>query len=119
MHVITHIEGRDLLFRLAVSEEEIGARVIEKVTQVVKEMQSKGVALVDFSHSVKSRDSLITKLLAKRETVAAQIYDKTRFRLVTKTRSDVVPALYFLTQRLLPFNFVVPTQTENSLVSFR
>ncbi|MFN0062611.1 MAG: TIGR04552 family protein [Myxococcaceae bacterium] len=119
MHVIQHIEGRDLLFRLAISEEELGQRIIEKVTEVVSEMQRKGVAMVEFSHSVKSRDSLITKLLAKRETVAAQIYDKTRFRIVTKNRSDVVPALYYLTQRLFPFNFVVPNQSENSLISFR
>lgn len=119
MHVLQHIDGRDLLFRLAVSEEEIGQRVIDKVTQVVAEMQKKGVPLVEFAHSVKSRDSLVTKLIAKRETVAAQIYDKTRFRIVTKHRSDVLPALYFLTQRLFPFNFVVPTQTENSLISFR
>jgi uncharacterized protein (TIGR04552 family) len=119
MHVIQHIEGRDLLFNLKLSEAEIANRVRQKVTAVVEEMKEKGLPVVEFKHSRKSRDSLVTKLLAKRETVAAQIYDKTRFRIVTKTQEALIPALYFLTQRCFPFNFVVPTQTENSLLSFR
>ena len=119
MHVIQHIEGRDLLFRLDVSEAEIAERVRQKVSAVVEEMSGKGVEVVQFQHSFKSRESLITKLLAKRETVAAQIYDKTRFRIVTKTLDQIVPALYYLTQRCFPFNFVVPNQSENSLLSFR
>ena len=119
MHVIQHIEGRDLIFRLSVSEQALAERVIQKVSAVVDEMKEKGLRITQFHHSVKSRDSLVTKLLAKRETVAAQIYDRTRFRIVTKAREDVVPALYFLTQRCFPFNFVVPTQTENSLLTFK
>lgn len=119
MHVIQHIEGRDLLFRLDVPEAEIAQMVARRVSGVVQEMAAKGIPVVAFAHSFKSRESLITKLLAKKDTVAAQIYDKTRFRIVTQTRKDILPALYFLTQRLFPFNFVVPGQTENSLVQFK
>jgi uncharacterized protein (TIGR04552 family) len=119
MHVIQHIEGRDLLFRLAVSEQEIGQLVTEKVTGVVHQMEAKGLKLVKFEKSIKSTDSHITKLLAKKETVAAQVYDKTRFRMITERSEDILPVLYFLTQRLFPFNFVVPGQTENSLLPFR
>ena len=36
-----------------------------------------------------------------------------------KERDDIIPALYFLTQRLLPFNFIVPSQTENTLIRFK
>ena len=68
---------------------------------------------------MKTRESFITKLLAKKENVAAQVYDKTRFRIITRTRADILPTLYFLTQRLFPFNFVVPGQTENSLLPFK
>ena len=119
MHVIQHIEGRDLLFRLQVSEAELAEMVARRVTAVMEEMTSKGIPIVEFALSFKTRESLITKLLAKKETVAAQIYDKTRFRIVTEGRKDIVPALYFLTQRLFPFNFVVPGQTENSLIEFK
>ena len=51
--------------------------------------------------------------------MAAQVYDKTRFRIVTRPGRDILPVLYFLTQRLFPFNFVVPGQTENSLLPFK
>ncbi len=119
MHVLQHIEGRDLLFKLAVSEAEIAEHIARRVSSVVQEMSTKGIPLVEFALSFKSRDSLITKLLAKKDTVAAQVYDKTRFRIVTASPKDILPALYFLTQRMFPFNFVVPGQTENSLVAFK
>ena len=110
MHVIQHIEGRDLLFRLAVSEAELAQLVTAKVMAVLEEMQAKGLPIVEFQpldQDAASRS--ITKLLAKKETVAAQVYDKTRFRIVTQERRRTCcPSLYFLTQRLFPFNFVVP-----------
>ncbi|WNG42054.1 TIGR04552 family protein [Archangium violaceum] len=119
MHVIQHIEGRDLLHRLAVSEADLSELVMAKVLSVAQLLRDKGLPVVEFAHSIKSRESLITKLLAKRETVAAQIYDRTRFRIITQTQADILPVLYFLTQHLFPFNFVVPGQTENTLVSFK
>ena len=118
MHVIQHIEGRDLLFRLPVSEAELSQMVTEKVTHVVDLLKHKGL-VVEFSDSIKTRESIITKLIAKKETVAAQVYDRTRFRIVTGHREEILPVLYFLTQRLFPFNFVVPDQTENSLIEFK
>lgn len=119
MHVIQHIEGRDLLFRLPVSEAELAQMVTRKVTQVLTRLKEKKGAIAEFSDSIKSRESIITKLIAKKETVAAQVYDRTRFRIITHTREEILPVLYFLTQRLFPFNFVVPNQTENSLIEFK
>ena len=119
MHVIQHIEGRDLLHRLAISEAQLQELVTARVLAVAQEIQKKGLPVVEFTPSLKTLESIVTKLLAKRETVAAQIYDKTRFRIVTRTRPDILPVLYFLTQRLFPFNFVVPGQTENSLIHFK
>jgi uncharacterized protein (TIGR04552 family) len=119
MHVVQHIEGRDLQYRLAVSEAALAEMAIRKVSGAMEEARAKGLPISEFYHSVKTRESLITKLLAKKETVAAQVYDKTRFRIVTRARGDILPVLYFLTQRLFPFNFVVPGQTENSLLPFK
>ncbi len=118
MHVIQHIEGRDLFFKLPVSEAELSQIVTRRVTSVVSLLRQKGL-VVEFSDSIKTRESVITKLIAKKETVAAQVYDKTRFRLVTSTREEILPVLYFLIQRLFPFNFVVPDQTDNSLIEFK
>ncbi|MFT3843227.1 MAG: TIGR04552 family protein [Myxococcaceae bacterium] len=119
MHVIQHIEGRDLMFKLAISEAEVAQLVSERVAQVVADFQAKSDVIIEFSDSIKTRESIITKLIAKRESVAAQIYDRTRFRIIVKHREDVLQVLYFLTQRLIPFNFVMPTQTENTLLNFK
>lgn len=119
MHVMQHIEGRDLLHRLPVSEAELAELATVKVMSVAQDIQARGLPVVEFAHSIKTRESLITKLLAKKDTVAAQVYDRTRFRIITKTRADILPILYFLTQRLFPFNIVVPGQTENTLLPFR
>jgi len=119
MHVIQHIEGKDILHRLAVSEAELQELASAKVMGVFDEMRAKGFAVTEFANSLKARESVITKLLAKKETLAAQVYDKTRFRIVTRTRQDILVALYYLTQRLFPFNFVVPGQTENSLIRIK
>ncbi|XXF80474.1 TIGR04552 family protein [Myxococcaceae bacterium GXIMD 01537] len=119
MHVLQHIEGRDLLFRLPVSEAGLAELATAKVLSVAEEMKARGLPVVEFAHSIKTQESLITKLLAKKENVAAQVYDRTRFRIITKTRADILPVLYFLTQRLFPFHIVVPGQTENTLIPFR
>ncbi len=119
MHVIQHLEGRDILFRLAISEADLQELVTRKVLGVAKEMRQRGLPIVDFTHSHKTPESIITKLLAKKETIAAQLYDKTRFRIITRTCADVLPVLYLLTQRLFPFNLVVPGQTQNTLIHFK
>ena len=119
MHVIQHIEGRDLLFKLAVSEAELAQLVTERVMSIADEMKQKGLPVVEFADSIKTRESIISKLIAKKESTAATVYDRTRFRIIVQNRPDVLPVLYFLTQRLVPFNFLVPTQTENSLINFK
>lgn len=119
MHVIQHIEARDLLFRTALSEAELSELVSERVAATVAEARSKGLPIVDFSDSIKTRESVITKLIAKRESTAAAIYDRTRFRVIVAERADILPVLYFLLQRLIPFNFVVPTQSDNTLIRFK
>lgn len=119
MHVIQHIEGRDLLFKLAVSEAELAQLVTERVTAMADEMKAKGLPIVEFADSIKTRESIISKLIAKKESTAGTVYDRTRFRIIVKERPDVLPVLYYLTQKLLPFNYLVPTQTENSLINFK
>lgn len=119
MHVIQHIEGRDLLFRLAVSEAQLAELITRRVMEVVEPLCQPGGPLVKASDSVKTRSSLVTKLLAKKDTVAAQVYDKTRFRLVTRSQDDILPVLHHLMHHLFPFNFVVPHQTENTLLPFK
>ncbi|PZR17703.1 MAG: TIGR04552 family protein [Archangium gephyra] len=119
MHVIQHIEARDVLFHIAVPEAELARMVTARVNEVMEEARQKGLPIVEFSDSIKTRESTITKLIAKKDSTAAVVYDRTRFRIIVKERDDVIPTLYFLNQRLLPFNFIVPSQTENTLIRFK
>jgi uncharacterized protein (TIGR04552 family) len=119
MHIIHHLDGRELLFVLPMSDQEVFHIVEEKVYRVIGGMLAGGFPIIEFVGGRKNKDSLITKLLSKQETIAAQIFDKLRFRIVTRTRDDIFPILQYLTKKLFPFNYVVPGQSINSIFSFK
>lgn len=119
MHVIHHMEGRELLFRTPIASSVVHRLVDERVMACAARMRASGSPVVEFSGSVKTQHSVITKLLAKRETVAAQVFDKVRYRIITREKHDVLPVLEFMTRTLFPFNLVVPSQTENTLIDFQ
>ena len=119
MHVVHHIEARGLLYRARVSEDELCQLVTERVDHCIAQLRREGFPVVAAAGGVKTRHSLITKLLAKKETLAAQIYDRVRYRVETADRDHVLPVLVRLCDLLIPFNFVVPGQPQNTLISFR
>jgi uncharacterized protein (TIGR04552 family) len=108
MHVIHHLEGRELLFVLPFSDQEVFRLVEEKVFRVIGQMLAHGLPVVEFVGGRKNRDSLFTKLLSKQ-----------RFRIVTRTEADLLPVLEYLTKQLFPFNYVVPGQSSNNIVQFQ
>ena len=119
MHVVHHVEARGLLHRARVSEGELCDLVTHRVDSAIDQLRREGLPIKAAAGSVKTRHSVITKLLAKKETLAAQIYDRVRYRVVTADREHVLPVLVRLCDLLIPFNFVVPGQTQNTLISFR
>ena len=119
MHIIHHINGRQALLKVSVSDEIIFREIEMKVLQVVEQLRGAGAPLLEFEWSRKPRDSQITKLLAKKSTLAASIYDKLRFRLIVPQYADIVPMLATLTRQLIPFNYVVPGESVNQLVDLR
>jgi len=119
MHVMHHLAGRELLTKLPVSSDQIFHLVEEKVLRTVEEVKSVGCPVVEFEWSRKHADSLITKLLAKKESIAADVYDKLRFRMITNTEDQLVFVLRELVQRLIPFNYVIPGQSVNDIIKIR
>jgi uncharacterized protein (TIGR04552 family) len=119
MHVLHHLAGRELLFKLPVSDDQVFGFVEAKVVKVVEEIRAAGYPIVEFAWSRKERDSLITKLLAKKASIAAHVYDKLRFRLITRTLEDLPPVLNELLHRLVPFNYVIPGESVNGILPFR
>src|SRR3954451_2807313 len=119
MHIIHHINGRAGLLKMSVSDEIIFREVELKVMQVVEQLRAAGAPLAEWEWSRKPRDSQITKLMAKRSTLAANIYDKLRFRLIVPTPDDLVPMIATLTRQLIPFNYVVPGESVNQLLDLQ
>lgn len=119
VHIINHMAGRELLFRLPISDRDLFHFVEEKVYRVVGTMLSEGFPITEFVGGRKNLDSTYTKLLSKAEATAAALYDKLRFRIVTRTREDLLPVLEYLTSQIFPFNYVVPGQSTNTIFHFR
>lgn len=118
MHIIHHLEARELQYMLPVSDQELFHLVEEKVYRVIGGMLARGFPILEFIGGRKNKDSLYTKLLSKQEVVAAQIYDKLRFRIVTRAPDDIWPTLNYLMRRVCPFNYVIPGQSTNTMFDF-
>lgn len=76
------------------------------------------VALVRFQTKPrKSRDSVILKLLHKKETLAEDVFDQIGVRFVTKTRVDVVRVLKYLRDRYIVMSMNIrPSRSRNTLI---
>jgi uncharacterized protein (TIGR04552 family) len=118
MHVVQHLEARELLFRTPVREVDLAEKVDRRVIDELAKLQEEGLPIVEYGGSAKPHHSLMTKLLAKRESVAAQIFDRVRYRIVTERHDQIPSVVLKLTERLFPFNHTIPGQTQNNLVSF-
>jgi uncharacterized protein (TIGR04552 family) len=119
MHVMHHLAGRELLFKLPIADDEVFGFVESKVVKVVEEIRGAGYPIAEFAWSRKERDSVVTKLLAKKSTIAANVFDKLRFRLITRSESDLPAVLTELLHRLIPFNYVIPGESVNGILPVR
>ena len=118
MHVIHHLEARELLFRTPIREADLAERVHRRIMAEAEQMHAHGLPVVEFRGNMKSRSSLVTKLLAKKESVAAQIFDRVRYRIVTERPEQIPSVVWYLAEHLFPFSYAVPGQTQNNLVRF-
>ncbi len=119
MHILYHLDAREMRASLAISDSEIFSLVEESVTRMFDELRTAGVPVVEFSWSRKTKESQVTKLLLKKETNAARVFDRLRFRLIVRDPSDLVPTLRIMLHRCIPFNYVVPDQTVNTLIDLQ
>jgi uncharacterized protein (TIGR04552 family) len=119
MHVLHHLAGRELLFKLPIADDEVFGFVEGKVVKVVEEIRAAGYPIAEFAWSRKERDSLITKLLAKKQSIAANVFDKLRFRLISRSVDDLPAILTELLHRLIPFNYIIPGESVNGILPFR
>ncbi|MFH1529103.1 MAG: TIGR04552 family protein [Pseudomonadota bacterium] len=119
LHVLNHLDARELFIRLPVPERTLFEEVEHRVTDIVEHMRSIGFSIEHFRCSHKTRGSTLTKVLSKEAPTAAQVYDRLRFRIVAKETADIVPIIYFLKKRLVPFNYIIPDESRNNLLATR
>lgn len=116
MHIIYHLDARERRTVLPIADDMLFSQVERSVVALFEELRNYNVPVVEFAWSRKTKDSLVTKLLVKRESNAAQVFDRLRFRLIVARDSDVVPTINLMLHRFIPFNYVVPGQTHNTLI---
>lgn len=77
------------------------------------------IPLIEFeTKAKKTRESIIIKLLHKRENVAEELFDRIGVRFVTKTKIDALRVMKFLYQHyIVMVNNVKPSRSHNSLVN--
>lgn len=117
MHVINHLEMQELRNSLPIRELDLLDLANLVVLAKAEEMRAAGFPLRAFYGNRKTRPSVITKLLAKRDATAAPIFDKLRFRIVTETREQLVPAVAWLVRNLIPFPAFIPGESHNNLLT--
>jgi uncharacterized protein (TIGR04552 family) len=116
MHIMYHLDARELRTLLSIPDHSLYEMVEQSIMVLFDELRASGVPVVEFAWSRKTPDSLVTKLLVKRETSAARVFDRLRFRVVVERYEDVLPTLNVMLNRFVPFNYVLPGQTVNSLI---
>jgi uncharacterized protein (TIGR04552 family) len=114
MHVIHHLEARELLFRTAIREADLADRAHRRIMAEAERMHDHGLPIVEFRGNTKTRSSLVTKLLAKKESVAAQIFDRVRYRIVTERTDQIPSVVWYLAEHLFPFSYAVPARPRTT-----
>ncbi len=123
MHTILHLD-KDLRYRYFTTiQTQIFDRFYKYIhredDQLFLENEDKSVRipLLDFeTKSKKSRESIIIKLLHKKENVAEELFDRIGIRFVTKSKIDCLRVLKFLDQNyVIVVNNIKPSRSQNSL----
>lgn len=125
MHTIAHIDGVNRLVDLDVARDQIFSHIHRFVARTV----SGGICIgsgdffVDINlvqwKDVKPRDSIILKLLHKRNNVAEAIFDYVGIRIVVPRLIDVPLVVKCLRQcNVLVYPNVYPARSRNNLIDF-
>ena len=117
MHTVNHFDAEQARAALAMADQELFQAAERRIYRTLSNMMAQGLPVVEFVGGRKQRSSMITKLLSK-GTLAAQLFDKMRFRVITSSMDDVMPVINYLSRNLFPFNYGLSSECYNTLFSF-
>ena len=118
IHTINHFEARELRLNLPLRTVELFEVVEEQVMGHLDAMTQDGFPIHQSVASRKSGRSTITKLLSKRKANATEILDRLRFRVIVESEHDIPTVLAAMTERFIPYNYIVPEESSNSILRF-
>lgn len=123
-HTITHIENDLSRLFMPGIKREIFSRFMEHFHEAKsgEYCLGKGENKINLKmfeiKSEKTRESLILKLLHKKENVTADVFDRIGVRIVTYTKLDVILVLkYFSRNHVISFANIKPSKTRNNLIN--
>ena len=119
MHVVQHLDAAELRHQAPLAEEGLLTHAEEQILSVKDAMLAADLGVVEFYGSRKTRESIIAKLLAKKEDVASTVFDKLRFRIITESKQNLMPLMVWLHREVFAYNFVIPGQSHNNLMVFK
>ncbi|MCX7959724.1 MAG: TIGR04552 family protein, partial [Deltaproteobacteria bacterium] len=116
MHILHHLESRELMYRTSISIENLFSACEEKVSKAISELNRSGVSIYHYSTCRENIFDRITKLTARKEIIAAQMFEKASFNIVTEKKEDVISVLKYLITNVFPFNYVVPGYSSSNYI---
>lgn len=126
MHTLVHVRHSPVFLYLEEARKQIFARFeavltaeeSHKVFFLGDAQNDRRLKLVGFEmKSQKPMDSILIKLLCKKESVAEDVWDMLGVRLVTHTPAEVLLALDILRQeKVILFSNIIPSRCRNTLL---
>ncbi len=116
MHILHHLESRELMYRTSISIESLFSACEEKVSRSISELNRSGTPIYHYSTFRENIFDRITKLTARKEIIAAQMFEKASFTIVTEKKEDVIYVLRHLISDVFPFNYVVPGYSNSNYI---
>jgi len=122
-HTITHVENDLAKYFFPAIKKQIFSRFMQHVSLDKNNQYTLGSGnkLVNIKYfemkSEKTKESMIMKLLHKKESVTADIFDRIGVRIITYDKLDVLIVLKYLAENhVISFANVKPSRTRNTLV---
>lgn len=124
MHTILHTD-KDLRYRyFSTVQQQIFDRFYKFLHRdadnnlFLKNENDSLIRLVDFqTKAKKTRDSIIIKLLHKKENVAEELFDRIGVRIITENKLDALRVIRFLVKNnVITVNNIKPSRSQNTLV---
>ncbi len=116
MHILHHLESRELMYRTSISIENLFSACEEKVSKAISELNRSGISIYHYSTCRENIFDRITKLTARKEIIAAQMFEKASFNIVTEKKEEVLSVLRYLITNVFPFNYVVPGYSSSNYI---